>query len=581
MALSRRIQRTLILLVSIFALTCVLNFFKHKNSIVYLKNPTIPKSKIGEIVDSTPFDISTIRTIKQESILQNYRSFTIEHPEIINWDKFAYVFYATSPDQLLPVFINVKELRKLETQAQIHLIYSFHDVGDDSRTERMLKLLETRYSTKLEKIEPIRPTADDFSSWSDSFTKLYAFKLVQYDRIVYLDADSVIRKHMDELFLLPPALIAAPLNYIDYRKIYKPTIWDDLGILDKLDDIPPTPFEYELITQDLYHSIIENELEFNDHYFWSLYAALQTLDNTIELSPHMKLASYLMVITPDLNVFEWISKVISKRKQEEYDMEIINNVFNINEVRDNNFHIRQRNGDIGNSNPWLQGEIIPAVLILPHNTYSLLSGEFRHPVFQHSAYLVSPADIGYLEKESPSLSFQRALKGIHYKDIEEVLEIFPEVPYWDWGWRFDIDGKCTDIEELGINEKIGGNGEEDEKIDLGLNIQNLGWDSKKILENSHYIHWSDWPLDKPWRFTDDSEKELEKMFEVGLNKCRENARSVFLEIDLNENVREKIKGRLDNELNFALRNCDESLNVWKKIYQHYGDLVNFAIEEIK
>lgn len=139
----------------------------------------------------------------------------------------------------------------------------------------MLKLLETRYSTKLEKIEPIRPTADDFSSWSDSFTKLYAFKLVQYDRIVYLDADSVIRKHMDELFLLPPALIAAPLNYIDYRKIYKPTIWDDLGILDKLDDIPPTPFEYELITQDLYHSIIENELEFNDHYFWSLYAALQ------------------------------------------------------------------------------------------------------------------------------------------------------------------------------------------------------------------------------------------------------------------------------------------------------------------
>lgn len=51
----------------------------------------------------------------------------------------------------------------------------------------------------------------DFSHWTYTFDKLSIFELIQFDKIVYLDADIYIRKNIDSLFDFPN--MAAPCNY--------------------------------------------------------------------------------------------------------------------------------------------------------------------------------------------------------------------------------------------------------------------------------------------------------------------------------------------------------------------------------
>jgi hypothetical protein len=50
-------------------------------------------------------------------------------------------------------------------------------------------------------------------TWDKSVTKLMAFSLEYYDRIIALDSDITLLQPLDELFLLPPAQMAMPRAY--------------------------------------------------------------------------------------------------------------------------------------------------------------------------------------------------------------------------------------------------------------------------------------------------------------------------------------------------------------------------------
>lgn len=56
-------------------------------------------------------------------------------------------------------------------------------------------------------------TTDGFSTWDTSITKLRAFELTEYERVLHLDSDILLFQHLDELFLLPKAPIAMPRAY--------------------------------------------------------------------------------------------------------------------------------------------------------------------------------------------------------------------------------------------------------------------------------------------------------------------------------------------------------------------------------
>lgn len=51
------------------------------------------------------------------------------------------------------------------------------------------------------------------ASWDTSTAKLYAFGVVQYDRVIHLDSDTMLLQPMDELFFLPPIPVAMPRAY--------------------------------------------------------------------------------------------------------------------------------------------------------------------------------------------------------------------------------------------------------------------------------------------------------------------------------------------------------------------------------
>ena len=50
-------------------------------------------------------------------------------------------------------------------------------------------------------------------AWDKGITKFLAFNETRFTRIIHFDADVTVFRHMDELFLLPPAAIAMPRAY--------------------------------------------------------------------------------------------------------------------------------------------------------------------------------------------------------------------------------------------------------------------------------------------------------------------------------------------------------------------------------
>lgn len=51
------------------------------------------------------------------------------------------------------------------------------------------------------------------SSWDTSITKLRAWELTEYDRVLHLDSDITLLDNLDELFLLPKTPVAMPRAY--------------------------------------------------------------------------------------------------------------------------------------------------------------------------------------------------------------------------------------------------------------------------------------------------------------------------------------------------------------------------------
>ncbi|TID25582.1 hypothetical protein CANINC_002882 [Pichia inconspicua] len=442
--------------------------------------------------DIQEFDKKSLKYIYAQSIVQNYNSMMIENPNAVDWTRLAYVFYATDPDRLIPIIINVTQLRKLETKAQINVICSFDiDSGDRELTKRMLVLEQDNVQ-----ITHVKPLISKFNKdqkyWRDSFTKLYAFNLTQYARVIFMDADAIVLRLMDHLFFIPPALLASTINYLDFKDTPIPSSNGN----DDTTDPPPTPLEYVLAVNDLYKKLIVEEYNFDAAYFWKLYNELPSMEFAVDSLADLRLASYFMVIQPNTRAFEWLLSAVESKKPEEYDMEIVNNVWKLSDVINKNVFVTR---ETSNSNNWLKHDKIPALLILPHNPYGLVSGEFRHDLFQHAAYLTTPVDFPYLRGKQTSLSIRRIVSDVDYSSIEDAMDKFAGVGYWDWAWRF---GEKEDEGLDKVESKIKWKSDRLKAIyqseEINFNIDIFGWESKKVYENAYYIHWSDWPLNKPW-----------------------------------------------------------------------------------
>lgn len=169
----------------------------------------------------------------------------------VNWSHYAYSLYATDSATLCHAVLLAEALDRLGSRADRVLFYpEYWDtiVSDTKdRDSQLLVLARDTYKVKLQPIKllsvegrtkgthsvlhagdpPFKAVkyettckvksnvaTDEYSgTWDKSVTKLLAFSLQYYERVIALDSDMTLLQHIDELFLLPKTPIAMPRAY--------------------------------------------------------------------------------------------------------------------------------------------------------------------------------------------------------------------------------------------------------------------------------------------------------------------------------------------------------------------------------
>ncbi|GAB4816001.1 hypothetical protein N2152v2_003047 [Parachlorella kessleri] len=130
---------------------------------------------------------------------------------------YAYVFYATDTQYLCNSLINAKRLRNLNISQQADIVI-MHAAdlqqgsgGATSETAHIMQQLRS-LGVVLQPVDLIKQERGE-ATWRESLTKLRFFDLERYQRVIYMDADGLVWRNMDHLFLLPHARVAMPRAY--------------------------------------------------------------------------------------------------------------------------------------------------------------------------------------------------------------------------------------------------------------------------------------------------------------------------------------------------------------------------------
>ncbi|KAJ5256586.1 Glucose N-acetyltransferase 1 [Penicillium angulare] len=139
----------------------------------------------------------------------------------VDWSRYAYTQYATSETYLCNSVMLFEALDRLGSQAERVLFYPQEwDLiikNEADRTSQLLRMAMNQYNVQLKpvaieglKVEPQDEHGSSEASWDTSSAKLFAFALLEYDRVIHLDSDMTLLASIDELFFLPKAPVAMP-----------------------------------------------------------------------------------------------------------------------------------------------------------------------------------------------------------------------------------------------------------------------------------------------------------------------------------------------------------------------------------
>lgn len=131
-------------------------------------------------------------------------------PAITHAKRRAYAFYAANDEYMCSALVNIYRLQILNTPTEI--IYTII-IPDNYKPNPRYQMAADRLGARLTLVPPLLgPTLNGY--YRDCMAKLYVFNLTDYDRIVYLDSDSLILRPLHILFDLPDAAwLAAPRAY--------------------------------------------------------------------------------------------------------------------------------------------------------------------------------------------------------------------------------------------------------------------------------------------------------------------------------------------------------------------------------
>ncbi|CAG9467106.1 unnamed protein product [Pedinophyceae sp. YPF-701] len=122
--------------------------------------------------------------------------------------KYAYVYYGTDATYFCAAVVSATRMRELVSPSvdiailvPTHRAPMFRDVIDRAAEDGFTIIEVPRF---------VQPSGVHAGYYADAFTKLRVFQLKQYDRVIFLDADSIPMNNPDNLFFLPPAMLAIP-----------------------------------------------------------------------------------------------------------------------------------------------------------------------------------------------------------------------------------------------------------------------------------------------------------------------------------------------------------------------------------
>ncbi|CCD27263.1 glucose N-acetyltransferase NDAI_0K00720 [Naumovozyma dairenensis CBS 421] len=420
-----------ILAIIFFVRTVIL--FQLKGEIIYYKH-FFKQKKDGLQDVYNPLDIKQLPEEVIDELYIQRQEKEQKSGNAIDWSQYAYVNYVTDAGYLCNTLILFDQLKKqFGTKAKLLLLISSELLNPDLSTsvEESTKLLE-----KIKNIDPeqvvikhidniVKP--EDYSPWNESLTKLLVFNQTEYDRIIYLDNDAVLRNNLDELFFIPEYIqFAAPvtywflsehdmekayhslkhdeklsLNLNKYTKKILPRVRKGQMIYNHLPVLPPSLYlNSENVAKEIISSTSSSSPLFNFH--------------TGKKSGIVKFASNLMVIKPSATTFQMIMdihipKIVNKKLK--YDMDLINEeLYSLKAIISKQFTLFRKS----------RKHFTPEVLILPFGRYGLLTGSLRNP---HHYSMITNDVLGYKRLDDEGNELPRNLqefvthsKYIHFSD---------------------------------------------------------------------------------------------------------------------------------------------------------------------
>lgn len=109
----------------------------------------------------------------------------------------AYISVLATDNYLFGVLVLHKSL--LDTKST----YPLHVCVTENLSQHTLDMLNMYNIKTINVKRRDSPTMPPFNKWRATYTKLEIFKLTNYDKIVYLDADMIVLKNIDHLFDKP------------------------------------------------------------------------------------------------------------------------------------------------------------------------------------------------------------------------------------------------------------------------------------------------------------------------------------------------------------------------------------------
>lgn len=132
----------------------------------------------------------------------------------VDWSRYAYFQYATSTASLCNSIMVFEALDRLSSKADRILLYPEEwDLQIESPTDRDSQLLVKARDWYKVKLVPVNipvtyDRGQEAGEVNATFTQFMAWEQTRYERVLHLDSDITVLKHMDDLFLLPSAPVA-------------------------------------------------------------------------------------------------------------------------------------------------------------------------------------------------------------------------------------------------------------------------------------------------------------------------------------------------------------------------------------